>query len=97
MFCQFFLVAKRPSYKYTYILFLTLSSIMFHQKWLDVVLCALQQDLIAYPLQMQWFAFTNPKLPVHPTPSPSHFATTTLFSMSMSLFFSVDRLICAIY
>ena len=56
-------------YIYTHILFLTLSSIMFHHKWLDIVLCAVQQDLIAYPLRMQLFASTNPKLPVHPIPS----------------------------
>ena len=40
---------------------------MFNHKWLDVVSCSIQQDLIAFPLQMQYFAFTNPKLPVHPT------------------------------
>ena len=45
--------AKWPSYTCIYILFLTLSSIMFHHKWLDIVPCAVQQDLIAYPLQMQ--------------------------------------------
>ena len=29
----------------------------------------MQQDRIAHPLQMQQFAFTNPRLPVHPAPS----------------------------
>ena len=29
-----------------------------------------KQDLLAYPLQMLKFASMNPKLPVHPTPSP---------------------------
>ena len=38
----------------------------------------------------------NPKLPVHPTPSPSPLATTSLFSKSM-VFFSVERFICAVY
>ena len=52
------------------ILFLTLSSIVFHHKGLDRVPCATQQDLTAYPLQMQEFASANPKLPVHPPPSP---------------------------
>ena len=41
------------SYIYTYILYLTLSSIMFHHKLLDIVPRALQQDLFAYPLQME--------------------------------------------
>ena len=63
--------AKWPSYTYIYIyiLFLILSSIMFHHKWLDIIPCAIQQDLIAYPLQMSLFASTNPKLTIHPTSS----------------------------
>ena len=32
-------------YIYIYILFLTLSSIIFHHKWLDIVPCAMQQEL----------------------------------------------------
>ena len=67
------------------ILFFTLSSIMFHHKWLNIVPCAIQKNLIAYTIQMQHFAFTNPQLPVHPTPFPSRLATISLFSMSMSL------------
>ena len=47
-----------------YTLFLILSSIMFYHKWMDIGPHALQQDLIAYPLQMQKFASTNPKFPV---------------------------------
>ena len=35
-----------------YILFLMLSSILFHHKWLDIVPCAIQWDLIAYLPQM---------------------------------------------
>ena len=45
-----------------YILFLTLSSIVLHHKWLALVPRAIQQDLMAYPLQMQEFASTNPNL-----------------------------------
>ena len=41
------------TYAYVYILFLTLSSIMFYHKWLDIIPCAIQQDVLAYPLQMQ--------------------------------------------
>ena len=69
-----------------YILFLTLSPIMLYHKWLDIVPCAVEQDLIAYSLQMQKFASTNPKLPDHIPPSPSFLATTSLFFMSMNLF-----------
>ena len=69
MFCQFLLYSKVTQvyiyiYIYIYILFLTLSSIMFLHEWLDIVPCATQKDLIAYPLQMQWFSSINPKLPV---------------------------------
>ena len=31
----------------------TVLSCVFHHKWLDIVPCAIQQDIIAYPLQMQ--------------------------------------------
>ena len=43
--CQFLLCSK-VTQSYIYILFLTLSSIMFHHKWLDIVPYAMQQDLI---------------------------------------------------
>ena len=46
---------------YTHILFLTLSYIMFHHKWLGILPCAIKRDLIAYLLQIQQFASTNPK------------------------------------
>ena len=46
-------VSHTHTYIYTHILFLTLFSIMFYHKWLDIILCVVQQDLIAYPLQMQ--------------------------------------------
>ena len=84
------------TYIYICILFLTLSSIMFHHKCSEIVPWVIQQNFIAYPFQMQQFASTNPTLSVHPTPSPSPLATN-LFSMSMSLFFSVDRSICDVY
>ena len=58
MFCQFLLYNKVTQlYIYIYILYLTLSSIMFYHKWLDIAPFAIQQDLIAYLLQMQYFAF----------------------------------------
>ena len=52
MFCQFLLYSNVPQlyiYIYIHILFLILSSIMFYPKRLDLVPCAVQQDLIAYP------------------------------------------------
>ena len=69
MFCQFLLYSSDPvtyicirihTRTHIHILFLPLSFIMFHHKWLDRVPCTLQQDLIVYPLQMQ--SFTSAKL-----------------------------------
>ena len=55
------------TYIYICILFLTLSSIMFHHYCQDIVACPIQWDLILYPLQMQQFTSINPQ-----TPCPSH-------------------------
>ena len=82
-FCH---TAKCPSYTHMYILFLTLYSIMFHHEHLGIVPCATWQELIAYPFQVQQYMSANPKLPGHPTLTPSFWATTRLFSKSMSLF-----------
>ena len=70
--------------------------ILLHRKWLDTVPSATQQDLIANPFQRQQSASMNPKHPIHPTPSPSPLAATSLFTKSMS-FFSVARFLCAVY
>ena len=97
MFSQSLLYIKVTCLSYIYVqfLFLTLTSITFHHEWLDIVFCAIQQDLIAYPLQMWKFVSIDPRLPIHPTPSPSSLATKSLFSKSMS-FFSVGSFICAL-
>ena len=50
---NFYCMVKWPSYTYVYIFFLTLTSIMFHHKKLDVIPCAMQQDLIAYAFEKQ--------------------------------------------
>ena len=93
LFCQFLLYIK-VTQPYicmcvciicTHIFLLTLSSIMFHHKRLDIVPCEIQQDLISYPFQMQYFSSTSPKLPVQPI-LPCFPASTRLFSKSMSLF-----------
>ena len=89
MFCQFLLYSKvvQPcTYLSICLLFPIFSAITFHHKGLDIVPCAVQQDLIAYPLPMQEFASTIPKLLVHPSSSTFPLATTRLFSISMSFF-----------
>ena len=102
IFCPFLLYSKVTQlyiyiYTHTHILFLTLSSIIFHHKSLDIAPCAIQQDLNAYPFQMLLFASTNPKLPVHPTSSPSPLATTICSPCPWVCCFSIDRFIYAIY
>ena len=58
---NFCCTAKWPSHTYIYIhiLFLTLSSIIFHHKWLDIVPCAVQQDF-----KMQWYTIAKKKTKV---------------------------------
>ena len=65
LFYEFLLYSKvTQSFTHTHtILFLTSSTIMFHHKCLDTVPCAAEQDLMAYPLQMQQSAPINPRLP----------------------------------
>ena len=93
---SFYCTAKWPSHTHIYIyLYILFSHIILHHNWLDLVPCVLQQDLIAYLLQMQQFVSINPRLPVRPTPSPSPLATPSLFSKSLS-FFSVERFSCAV-
>ena len=80
-------------YIYIYIFFLKLSLIMFCQKKFDIVPgphCLFILNVIIY--------IYYPKLPIHPTPSPSSWEPTSLFSMSVSLFLClVDRFICAMF
>ena len=52
-FVNFCCTAKWPSHTPIYILFFSLSSIMFHHKWSDIMPGAIQQNPIAYPFQMQ--------------------------------------------
>ena len=61
MLCQFWLYSKMiqihtHTYTHTCILFPILSPIMVYPKRLDIVPCAVQQDLIAYPF-IYFFAF----------------------------------------
>ena len=84
MLCQLLLHSKVTlSYIHIHI-FLILSSILVYPKRLDRVPCAVQHSLMADPFSVSGFASTNPTLSVHPTPSP--LATTSVFSVSVSLF-----------
>ena len=74
---------------YIYILFLTLSFIMFYPKRMDIVPDIAQQDLNAYPLsKCNSLHLLFPNSQFIPLPPPSPLATTSLSSMSVSLFLS---------
>ena len=74
-------------------IFFPLPFVLLQYKYLDIVLNAIQQDLIVNPFQV---VSDNPKLLIPPTPSLSHQAATSLFSKSM-IFFPEEMFICAAY
>ena len=59
--------------------------------------CAVQLGLEAHPLQMFQVASTNPKFPVHPTPSPLPPGNHNSALMSLICFWFGDRITCAIF
>ena len=58
-------------------------SIFIYYRMLNMVPCAIQQDLFC-PFYILQFASANLRLPVHPSPLP--LATLSLFSLSVNLF-----------
>ena len=77
MFCQFLLYSKMNHlYIYTHTHTRLFSHIIFQHVPSQVTryssTLAIQQDLIAYALEMKQFLSTNPKLLVHPSPSSPH-------------------------
>ena len=61
-------VQQNNSVIHTYTFFFMFFSIMVHPRILNIVPYTIQ-DLV-HPIYMSQFAFTNPKLPVHPRPTP---------------------------
>ena len=73
--------------------FLTLSSILFQNKRLDIDPSAIQEDLHAYPLQVQEFASIIPQIPV---PHTHHLQSSNKPPVFLSMsFFSVEGFMCA--
>ena len=56
---------------------------MVYHKILTIVCVIYNRDLVIYPFYICQFASANLQVPIHPHPRP---ATTSLFSMSVSLF-----------
>ena len=104
VFCQFSTTQKSDpvthihththTHTHIYILFLTLSSIMLHHNWLDIVPSTIQQDLI-HSKGNSLHLLTPDSQPI-PLPLPAPWQSQSLFSESMS-FFSVKGFICAMY
>ena len=65
--------------------------LLLQHEYLDIVLNAIQRDLL---VNLFYVVSDNPKLPI--SPSPSHHAAASLFSKSM-IFFSKEMFICAGY
>ena len=93
MVCQFLVYSKviqfyiQNIYMYSIYMFLLIFfSIIVCQKILNMVPCAIQQDLVVYPFYIQQFLSANPKLLIYPPPHLSPLVTISLFSVFMSLF-----------
>ena len=92
----FFLLYSMVTQLHIHVFIIFSPIIMFHCKWLNIVLSATQQDLIANPFQKQWFALLTPNsqsIPLPPLPLGNH---KFIFQVHM-IFFSVERFIFAIY
>ena len=83
LFLSFFLslffshrTTRGSSYPYTYTFFPP-PFVLLQNEYLDIVLNAIQKDLL---VNLFYVVSDNPKLPIPPTPSFSHQAATSLFS-----------------
>ena len=70
MLCQF-LVYSKVIQLYIYTFFFIFFSIMVYYRTLNIVPCAIQQDLVVYPFYIYQFASANSKFPIHPSPTIS--------------------------
>ena len=57
---------------YVHVFFPTISSILFQNKRLDILPCAIEQDLITSLFQVKEFASVPVKIPVLPSHLPTH-------------------------
>ena len=92
VFCQFLLYSK-VTQSHTYICYF--SHIILHHTPYEMTRYSSLCYTAWYHCLYTPNASINPRLPVHPTPSPSPLATTCLFSKSM-IFFSAERFICVV-
>ena len=63
---------------------------MVYHRILNIMPCAVPWDLIVYRFYIKKLISSSPDLPLHLSPIPHPLATTSLFSMSVSLFLFVS-------
>ena len=68
---------------------------MVYHRILNMLLCAIQEDLAVYPFYIQKLTFANTNL--HPSLNPHPLATISQFSTSVILFCFIERFICVIF
>ena len=69
---------------HTYTFFIMVSILVYH-RMLNIVPCAIQQDLVVYSFSVKYLASADPKLPIHPFPTLSLPMQLLALSMSMIL------------
>ena len=78
-------------------LFLIFFSTMVCHWILNIVPCAIQEDLVAHPSYVFWFASANSKVPLHPSSTPlllgSH--ESVLYVCESVCF--IDKFICVLF
>ena len=81
---------------HTHTLFLTLSSIMLHHKWLDIPVLQSRISLLIHSKCNSMYLLTqiSQSIPLLPTPP---WQPQVWFPSPWVYFFSVDRFICAVY
>jgi len=75
---------------YVHVFFPTISSILFQNKRLDILPCAIEQDLITSLLQVKEFASVPVKIPVLPSHLPTHKCGNQQPVLDSMSFFSVE-------
>ena len=97
MFCQFLLHSKVAQYIHIHSFFSTLSSIMFHPKWLDRVPCAIQQVLLHIHSRCNSLPLLTPNFQSMSLLPSSPWQPQVCSPCPWLCFFSVDRFIFAVY
>ena len=72
-------------------------SILVYHRMLNIVPCAIQQDLVVYSFSVKYLASADPKLPIHPSPAPLPLGNHRSVFRVWVCFSFVDKFICAVF